>query len=317
MKRANAQLIAAIPAGKFSWISHCRYPLQLWAETAIEIAVADDSEASDSESATRDSAVLAHLAESNALREQLGHYLGAMFYYAGEWYWGLDRLYHLEQRLQELGCQRPGVSGLMFAPDADLKQARPLSRPAAIDFFFSFRSPYSAIVAPRVFELGRLTGAEIRLRYVLPMVMRGLPVPRSKRSYISLDTAREARARGVAFGRVNDPVGRPTERGLALLAWAEREGKGQQFVLSFMHGVWAEGIDAGSDRGLRRMVERSGLDWRAAKAALGDQAWRQTAEQNRAEMFSLGLWGVPSFRLGDTAVWGQDRLWAIQQALPV
>jgi len=32
-------------------------------------------------------------------------------------------------------------------------------------------------------------------------------------------------------------------------------------------------------------------------------------------VLGLGLWGVPSFRVGDTAVWGQDRLWAVQQAL--
>ena len=32
-------------------------------------------------------------------------------------------------------------------------------------------------------------------------------------------------------------------------------------------------------------------------------------------MFALGLWGVPSFRVRDTAVWGQDRLWAVRQAL--
>ncbi len=33
----------------------------------------------------------------NNKRKKMGHYLGAMFYYAGEWYWGLDRLpYMLE-----------------------------------------------------------------------------------------------------------------------------------------------------------------------------------------------------------------------------
>ena len=31
----------------------------------------------------------------NNLRNKLGHYSGAMFYYEGEWYWGVDRLYHL------------------------------------------------------------------------------------------------------------------------------------------------------------------------------------------------------------------------------
>jgi 2-hydroxychromene-2-carboxylate isomerase len=86
-------------------------------------------------------------------------------------------------------------------------------------------------------------------------------------------------------------------------------------VLSFMQGVWAEGLDAGSDRGLRKIVVRAGLSWDAARSALKDDAWRAVAEANRVEMFGLGLWGVPSFRVGDTAVWGQDRLWAVQEAL--
>ena len=170
-------------------------------------------------------------------------------------------------------------------------------------------------MAPRVFELGRLTGAPVRLRFVLPMVMRGLAVPRNKRMYISLDAAREAHARGQPFGRLNDPVGRPTERGLALIPWAERAGLGQAYVLSFMRTVWSQGVDAGSDRGLRQIVESAGLSWADARVALADEGWRNTAEANRQELLSLGLWGVPSFRVGDLAVWGQDRLWAVQDAL--
>lgn len=257
----------------------------------------------------------AHLSEAHVLRQRLGHYLGATLCYAGEWYWGLDRLHHLEQRLQQLGAQRPGTAGLLFAPEADLAAPVALDAPPPIDFYFSLRSPYSAIVAPRVFELGRLTGAPVRLRYLLPMVMRGLPVPREKRMYISLDAAREAHLRHTPFGRINDPVGRPVERGLSLMPLAERSGQGQAYLLSFMHGVWAEGVDAGSDRGLRRIAERAGLSWGDAQAAMKDASWRPVAEANRVEMLGLGLWGVPSFRVRDTAVWGQDRLWAIQQAL--
>ena len=273
-------------------------------------------------------AVQAHTAAADALRTKLGHYLGATFYYAGEWYWGIDRLRHLERRLQELGAQRSGVSGLMFPATAARAMALTSLRtssgtslrsdeaaPAPIEFFFSLRSPYSAIVTPRVFELGRRTGAEVRLRFVLPMVMRGLPVPRQKRQYIALDTAREAREHVTPFGRINDPLGRPTERGLALIPFAEQAGKGQAYLSAFMQGVWAEGIDAGSDRGLRKIVERAGLLWESAQSALKDEAWRITAEENRQAMFALGLWGVPSFQVGDTAVWGQDRLWAIEEAL--
>ncbi len=257
-----------------------------------------------------------HIADSEALRRRLGHYLGAMLFYAGEWYWGIDRLHHLETRLQQLGVQRPNVSELIFPPSADLQSStKPVTDAPVIDFFLSLRSPYSAIVAPRVFALAALTGATVRLRPLLPMVMRGLAVPRSKRWYIIQDAAREAFVRKIPFGRLNDPLGRPTERGLALLALAERQERGKPFLLSFMQGVWAEGIDAGSDRGLRRMAERAGLSWGDAQRALQDENWRQDADANRAAMFALGLWGVPSFHVRDLTVWGQDRLWAVQQAV--
>ena len=300
----TAQLVAAVEAGDFVALAG---PLSasLWAGVAGEEAV----------SAATLSSTAAHLAAAQALRKRLGHYLGATFYYGGEWYWGIDRLHHLERRLQALGVAREAVDDLMFPPDSDLQQAVAIVNPPPIDFFFSLRSPYSAIVAKRVFDLARLSGARVRLRYLLPMAMRGLPVPPEKRRYISQDTAREAFVRGIPFGRLNDPLGRPTERGLALIPFAERAGKGQEYLLSFMRGVWAEGIDAASERGLRKIVERVGLDWDQARLALKEEAWRQIAEQNRQEMFALGLWGVPSFKVGETAVWGQDRLWAVQQAL--
>ena len=302
--RVTAQLLTAIEAGDFVQRAGSL-------SAALWRGVLPDAAASDTPIAS----VGAHLEQANALRKRLGHYLGATFYYAGEWYWGIDRLHHLEQRLQSLELARQGATDLMFAPDADLSKPVSLLSPPPIDFFFSLRSPYSAIVAQRVFDLGRRTGAEVRLRYLLPMVMRGLPVPREKRSYISQDAAREAFVRAIPFGRLNDPLGRPTERGLALMPLAERAGKGQQYVLSFMQGVWAEGIDAGSERGLRSIAERSGLSWDDARRALQDEAWRERAEQNRQEMFALGLWGVPSFRVGECAVWGQDRLWAVQEEL--
>ena len=304
VQHVTARLVAAAEAGSFVAVAGA-LSAALWSGTLNGVTAESLAPAS----------ILAHQRAADALRKRLGHYLGAPFYYGGEWYWGVDRLHHLERRLQELGAQKDGVTDLLFPPGTDLKTPCLLKDPEPIDFYFSLRSPYSAIVARRVFELGRLTGTPVRLRYLLPMVMRGLPVPSEKRRYISLDAAREAFVRGIPFGRLNDPVGRPAERGLALIPFAERAGKAQDYVLSFMHGVWAEGIDAGSDGGLRQIVERAGLDWTAARAALKDEAWRAVAEQNRVELFALGLWGVPSFRLRETAVWGQDRLWAIEDEL--
>lgn len=260
----------------------------------------------------------AALAEGGARREKLGHYLGGMLHYEGEWYWGVDRVHYLERRLRSLGAQKAGAPEdfLFVQPDSPSADARaPEGAAKEVHFYLSFRSPYTYIVAERVRALAQAYGAELKLRFVLPMVMRGLPVPRMKGYYITTDVAREARRMGIPFGKIADPVGAPVERGYAILPMAMEEGVGFEFCQSFLQGVWAEGIDAGSDPGLKTIVERAGLDWGKARALIGGDHWRAEAEANRAEMMDLGIWGVPSFRVGDVATWGQDRMWIIEDAL--
>ena len=256
--------------------------------------------------------------ESNALRKKWGHYLGATLYYEGEWYWGIDRLHHLEDRLNDLGLGQTNFNAHLF-PATQYAHCQITPQNTSVDFFFSFRSPYSAISAAKIFHWAHQAGVNIKLRYVLPMVMRGLPVPAEKRKYIILDAAREAYVQGVPFGRLNDPVGKPTERGLALMPFAEMHNLAEDYVMSFMQGVWSEGLDAGLDSHLKIIVERAGLNWTAAKDILRSQSneahWRAIAEENRQALFALGLWGVPSFRYENTSAWGQDRFWVIEDAL--
>lgn len=258
-------------------------------------------------------------AEGDALRARLGHYLGGMLNYAGEWYWGLDRLHYLEERLAALGVRKPDapVTPIYRQPSSPLPDASPVpaSRSGDLHFYLSFRSPYTWVATARVKALADAYGLNLKLRFVLPMVMRGLPVPPAKRTYITLDAAREARRAGVSFGRIADPVGKPVERGYSLLPWAVAQGRGYEFCFAFMRAVWSQGVDAGSDAGMRRIVEAAGLDWREAQPLIGNNDWRAEAEANRQELFGLGLWGVPCFRFGDTFAWGQDRLWVIEDAI--
>ena len=250
---------------------------------------------------------------ADARRAKLGHYLGATLYYGGEWYWGLDRLHYLEERLTQLDARKEGVTGPIYEPPS--KPVSSGNTGAELHWYVSFRSPYTAIVRDRVKTLADAYGADLKIRMVLPMVMRGLPVNPAKKKYIPLDTAREARRLGVAFGKIMDPVGKPVERGYSLIQWARNQGKDYDFVSAFLTSVWSEGVDAGSDAGMRKIVERAGLNWSEAKDIIGNDDWRDEAETNRLEMMERGIWGVPSFRVGDTITWGQDRLWVIENAL--
>lgn len=249
------------------------------------------------------------MAQGDARLAQQGHYLGATFCYGGEWYWGLDRLHYLETRLRALGATRPGAPTDLIFPPPEPDPLPGHHRGEVIEAFISFRSPYSYLAFDRARDLARARGAEFRFRPVLPMVMRGLPVPRAKRLYIIHDAAREARRLGLPFGRICDPLGLAVERGYALIGYAREAGRLDDYASSFLRGVWAEGIDARTDRGLARIVERAGLDWDQARPRLQSDAWRAEVEDNRNALSALGLWGVPSFRVEDTAFWGQDRLW--------
>ncbi|RJF87920.1 2-hydroxychromene-2-carboxylate isomerase [Oleomonas cavernae] len=301
---AAGKLAAAIAEGRFV-ADAAAITAATWGGAAVAAPAADPTES---------------LRAGDALRQELGHYLGATFHYAGEWYWGLDRLHYLESRLDGLDARRRDGGPSPQFPRTRLRLMPELAGRLAgrpLELFFSFRSPYSYIVLPRVYALAAHYGAELRLRFVLPMVTRGLPVPAAKRLYIVRDTKREAVSEGLPFGRIVDPLGKAVERGLAILhhAVGQGPGAGQDFALSFLSGVFADGIDAASDKGLRQIVERAGLDWAVARPAMASDAWRGTAEVNRQAMIDLGLWGVPSLRFGEVSTWGQDRLWRIEAAM--
>lgn len=261
-----------------------------------------------------DQAPAVNTSVADARREDLGHYLGGMLYYGGEWYWGLDRLHFLEERLMEMGVRHSGNGSQVIYKQPDVPTGSGQTG-VELHWYASFRSPYTAIVRDRVKALADAYGADLKLRMVLPMVMRGLPIPKSKRTYIPLDTAREARRMNIPYGRIFDPVGKPVERGYSLIPWAREQGKDYDFANAFLTCVWSEGIDPGSSAGMSKIVERAGLDWNAAKDIVGTDDWRAEAEANRTEMMERGIWGVPSFRVGDTITWGQDRLWVIEHAL--
>ena len=269
------------------------------------------------EPATADAGVQGALEAAARRRDELGHYLGGTLYYAGEWYWGPDRLHYLEARLEGLGAARVDIGDYLFTPHS-VEATAPIIREGLhpeLHWYLSFRSPYTGIVADRVKAIADAYGVELKLRYVLPMVMRGMQVPRKKGFYIMKDTVREAERQGIPFGNSFDPVGEPVERGYAILHEAIRRGKGFDFARSFLSGVWADGLDAGSNKGLKIITERAGLPWTEMKPLLEGDHWRAEAEANQQEMFDYGIWGVPSFRVGDVAAWGQDRLWVIEDAL--
>ena len=258
------------------------------------------------------------LAKNQKRLTDMGHYNSASLYYAGEWYWGVDRLNHLVDRLETLGAKKEGASS---APLASVRQVMQVSLPVAppsaakelppLEFFCSFRSPYSYLLLKRVYAIADSFGLELIIRPVLPMVMRGMRVPRTKLMYIVIDASRESRRLSIPFGNFSDPLGKGTERCLAVFFYALGEKRERDFLVNAGEAIWASAIDMSTDKGMRKVAGRTGLFWPDVVDAMARDDWREKAGANREAMMESGSWGVPTLRLGDFVVWGQDRDWLL------
>jgi len=226
----------------------------------------------------------------DAMLASKGHYQPAMVHYEGEWYWGIDRLWHLAERLEAEGC----------AVDAPSPRPSTGSTEGPLVTYVSFRSPYSYLA------VARLQGRDdVELRPVLPMVMRGYRVPRVKRLYIARDAAREARRWKVPFGRLTDPLGPGIARCIATF-FDQPDTLRSRVSHAIMRGIWSQAADV-SGPDLERLVKEAGGTWREPDVSDG-APWRSTVARHREELGNLGLWGVPSFHRGDLRLWGQDRV---------
>ncbi len=244
----------------------------------------------------------------DALRKS-GHYQGAMIHYGDSWYWGIDRLPYLEAALAaDLGKDVAHV--VKVRPEADRGALKLSEKPLSCEMWFSFRSPYSYLALEQIQGILAPQAIPLVLRQVAPMVVRGLPLPTVKRLYIVRDAKREADRLGIPFGELVDPLGAGVDNCLAIVHWANQRSPadGVAFARSAMRGIWAEAKDPGEYVDLRHLVERAGLPWEEARAAIGAPGAATAAHENATDLDGAGLWGVPSFRIGDFVAWGQDRL---------
>lgn len=256
--------------------------------------------------------------QQRLLRE--GHFHGGMIGFDTNWYWGVDRLSHLEHDLLVAGHRKPGASvGVLQRRPAAAGTPAPRrdasDEPLDVDFYCTFRSPYAYLAAPRAFALEDRYPVRIRPKLMLPMKMAGFVIPDSKANYFRFDPAREALRLGMPFGNFCDPYGAGLERAMAVADLAAEGGRLAAYILSVTRGVWAEGLDLATEAGLRTCAERAGLDWQAAERRLRDEAWRTWADRHRADLALLGQYAAPTFRLGDYVTWGQDRIALLEQEI--
>jgi 2-hydroxychromene-2-carboxylate isomerase len=176
-------------------------------------------------------------------------------------------------------------------------------------FFFGAMSPYSWFAAERIGTL--LPDAEWR-----PVFAGGLFKACERVSWgLTEDRAAkladcEARARAYGLGPIHWPDPWPTNDVLIARAMivADQRGALTPFALTAMRMAFGEGLDLGQAGVVRAVAERSGWAGEEIAEAIRDPEVKAALRAANDEAVALGVFGVPTVRVGATLFWGDDRL---------
>jgi 2-hydroxychromene-2-carboxylate isomerase len=207
----------------------------------------------------------------------------------------------------------------------------------SMQLYWSFRSPYSYIVLPRIVALACEHELSVQMCIVHPAILRNPDYFRNMnplaRPYFMLDSARVAAYHKLPFRRpVPDPITQdpatlattaeqPHARRLGRLGIAAAErGRGLAFCDEVSRLLWDGSVD-GWDQGdfLARASARAGLDLDELEAAIAADPDRheKALEANDKALRAAGHWGVPTMVFRGEPFFGQDRfevlVWRLRQ----
>ena len=198
---------------------------------------------------------------------------------------------------------------------------------ASIEFWYEFASTYSYPAALRIERLAEKAGVEVRWRpFLLGPIFQTLGwndspfnIFAAKGRYMWRDLERVCEAEGLPLRL--PPVKFP-QNGLKAARIA-LVGEGEDWTPSFTRAVfaanYAEQKDISEDSTLCTILGALGVDPEAALAAANTPKNKDALRRQTEEAASRGLFGAPSFTIGNELFWGNDRLeaalaWAIPQS---
>jgi 2-hydroxychromene-2-carboxylate isomerase len=187
---------------------------------------------------------------------------------------------------------------------------------AAFEFWYEFGSTYSYPAALRIERLAEQAGVDVRWRpFLLGPIFQTLGwndspfnIFAAKGRYMWRDLERVCEAEGLPLKL--PPVKFP-QNGLkaARIALAgEGEGWTPAFTRAVFAANYAEQKDISEDATLGTILAALGVDAEAAFAAANTPKNKDALRRQTEEAASRGLFGAPTFTIGNELFWGNDRL---------
>jgi 2-hydroxychromene-2-carboxylate isomerase len=183
-------------------------------------------------------------------------------------------------------------------------------------FWFEYGSTYTWLTVARLPALAAARGVQVDWRPFLlaPILKHQSGMERGpflghpkKLSYMWRDLERRAAAHGIAYRKPSDypPNTLLTAR---IGTMASVQGWCEGFTQEVFRLHWTEDVAIGTQENLQRALTAIGRDPEATLVAAQSDANKQLLRSITDAAEALGVFGSPTFTVGDELFWGDDRL---------
>jgi 2-hydroxychromene-2-carboxylate isomerase len=190
-----------------------------------------------------------------------------------------------------------------------------------LEFWFDFSCPYAYVASTQVEALAQRVGARLDAR---PMLLggvfqaRGTPqnlsqtLAPAKAAHNLADMQRQARRAGVPLVM---PAGHPLRTVDALRCVLAVGEPFMPLAHRFYRAYWAEDRDIGKREVVAAVLREARLDVEAVLARAGSDEIKAELRRRTDEAVARGVFGVPTFFVGEELFWGADRMDFVEAAL--
>ena len=192
-----------------------------------------------------------------------------------------------------------------------------------VDYFMSPVSPWTYLGHPRFTAMTTLHNAQVRIKPIdigkLFAASGGLPVkqrPAQRQAYRLMELKRWRDYLGVPLTIEPKFFPYAAEPASWLIIAADKvagPAAAARLAFGFLRGCWAEERNCADSQTIAAIVRAEGLDL-AILQARAEEA-KALYETYTKEAIAKGVFGVPTYVIGDELMWGQDRLEFVERAL--
>lgn len=186
--------------------------------------------------------------------------------------------------------------------------------PNQLDFFFFYGSTYTYLTVMRIEQAAAQAGVEVRWRpFNVREIMleqnnipfRGKPV---KMRYMWRDIERRAARYGIPFGRVPTYPVDPENLANRVGVVAAIEGWCPEYTKATYRAWFLEDKPPGDHEHLGSILTALGKDPKTVVARADSQEIRDKYYSETGAAREMGIFGSPTFAIGNEIFWGGDRL---------